>query len=177
MYGTEPDTEKLAAFMARVVVRPNGCWHFGKSRRGYATTKLFGRKNGAHRVSWEIHRGAIPEGLFVCHHCDNPPCVNPEHLFIGTVSDNAQDMLKKGRGRKVPQKSTCSAGHDLLLFGVPRSDKGSGRVRCGICLRQRKKEYEERNRERRREYMERYKPRRNELSRLRYAALREAKQV
>ena len=65
----------------------------GRGRRGMGTER-------AHRVSWMIHFGPIPKGLFVCHKCDNPQCTNPEHLFLGTVYENNADMLAKGRNVK-----------------------------------------------------------------------------
>lgn len=77
----------------------DGCWEWvaGKTPRGYGKFRLLDGHIGAHRYCWEITNGPIPDGLFVCHRCDNPPCVNPEHLFLGTSQDNIDDMVEKGR--------------------------------------------------------------------------------
>lgn len=64
---------------------------------GYGQVRWDGRQQGAHRIAWEERNGPIPERLLVCHRCDNPPCCNPAHMFLGTVRDNAADMLRKGR--------------------------------------------------------------------------------
>lgn len=85
----------------------NGCWiwqrapngrGYGQIREGRWPAKNF-KTHLAHRLSWEIHNGPIPPGLFVCHHCDVRLCVNPAHLFLGTIQDNLRDMREKGRGR------------------------------------------------------------------------------
>ena len=78
---------------------PDKCWEWQANLgRGYGMFSIEGRSIVAHRVSWTMLRGPIPEGMLVLHKCDNRKCVNPNHLFIGTQSDNVCDMLAKGRG-------------------------------------------------------------------------------
>jgi hypothetical protein len=80
------------------------CWEWTAHRHplGYGQFTLKkGTFVGAHRVSYALTFGPIPEGKVICHHCDNPPCVNPGHLFLGTQRDNAFDMLSKGRADRV----------------------------------------------------------------------------
>jgi hypothetical protein len=80
----------------------SGCflWMGAQHRQGYGSVGKKGKSFLAHRVSWELYRGKIPNGLCVLHSCDNPPCVNPGHLFLGTYSDNNYDCGKKGRSNK-----------------------------------------------------------------------------
>lgn len=81
-------------------IKMDGCWGWTGNRDadGYSTMYFNKKTLKSHRVSWIIHNGKIPEKLLVLHKCDNPPCTNPEHLFLGTQKDNWDDMVKKGRG-------------------------------------------------------------------------------
>lgn len=76
-------------------------WKVGKDKDGYGQYWFKKRPTKAHRASWEIHYGKIPDGLWVLHHCDNPSCVNPRHLFLGTVLDNNRDTIRKNRKHDV----------------------------------------------------------------------------
>ena len=83
----------------------NGCWSWtgNVNPKGYGTIKRGYNENNivAHRASWEVHRGPIPDGMLVLHKCDNPPCTNPDHLFLGTHQDNMDDMVTKERQSKL----------------------------------------------------------------------------
>lgn len=78
---------------------PDDCWNWlsTKNELGYGFYRFNKKFNKSHRLSYIFTFGEIPEGLCVCHKCDNPSCVNPNHLFLGTMKDNTQDMIKKGR--------------------------------------------------------------------------------
>jgi hypothetical protein len=93
------------------VNKTDGCWIWtaAKTRGGYGNFGLGSKRYvRAHRLAWELTYGSIPAGMFVCHRCDNPPCVNPSHLFLGTSSDNLRDCVAKGR--HVPYRTTAHKG-------------------------------------------------------------------
>jgi hypothetical protein len=79
--------------------KSDGCWEWeaGKDSKGYGAFRIAGRMQLSHRVAYQLYVGEIPAGLCACHRCDNPGCVNPAHLFLGTQADNVRDRDNKGR--------------------------------------------------------------------------------
>lgn len=108
--------EKLARrFWSKVAISedPQHCWEWTRYRntKGYGRFRIGIPALMAHRVAWELTNGEIPDGSLVLHRCDNPPCCNPHHLFLGTSKDNSDDMYAKGREapakvRRGPRKLT-----------------------------------------------------------------------
>ena len=146
------------------VKKTDGCWERGGANNGcgYSLIEVAGRRTYAHRYAWEISNGPIPKGLFVLHKCDNPPCVRPDHLRIGTHTENMIDCGAKGRnklqgnpdyarkhaeaswktrrsnygpsGMKPFARATkCPRGHEYSLESASRTIGGSWR--CRICRR------------------------------------------
>lgn len=139
----------IEGFMDRVMPEPNsGCWLWMGNladKRGYGLVSVrSGDKYiriGAHRFSWQLHKGPIPKGILVCHHCDVPSCVNPDHLFLGTHSDNTKDAHSKGRmdaGEKWRTKTHCPQGHQ---YDEANTFRYQGRRYCRACGRKYRKTY------------------------------------
>ena len=140
----------LDTFMRKINVSPSGCWEWTgiRNREGYGIYNMSNltRSRLAHRISFALHIGPPLKDSKVCHHCDNPPCVNPSHLFIGRDEDNVRDMWEKKRSF-TPFKTSpmCKRGH--LFTEVSTYWKPNGRRTCRICSNIQKRNYNKTKRE------------------------------
>lgn len=113
----------LPELLAKYTVATNGCWEWTgtKNRQGYGVVGLYiaGAAIGvpAPRLQWMHHHGEIPDGHVVLHKCDNPPCVNPDHLSIGTQADNLADMRAKGRDNTAAGMKALREFHEKVRRG------------------------------------------------------------
>ncbi len=134
----------MKSIVARCAKSKNGCliWPKAKDRDGYGVASWRGRYVRAHRLAWQQTNGSIPEGLLVLHRCDNPPCCNPDHLWLGTHADNQADKKAKGRAQKQNGESNGRAkltkAQVLSILADPRRQiaiaADYGVSRSSICL-------------------------------------------
>lgn len=107
------------------------CWEWKKSlaKTGYGQFWMNGKNISSHRASWILHKGEIPSGLWICHHCDNKKCVNPDHLFLGTVQDNVDDAISKGLFSKQKSKINDEKISDVIkLYSEGMTHKEIGKL-------------------------------------------------
>jgi len=127
--------EPLERRFWRHVDRGAGCWLWRGPRNQAGYGQLHHRSGGAtsvHRFSYELHHGPIPKGLFVLHHCDNPSCVNPDHLYAGTARDNTLDAM--GRGRWVAPASAARTRRSKLTDDQVRAIRADTRKHVLIAI-------------------------------------------
>ena len=134
----------LERIMARVRVnKQTGCWEYIGSKQGklgygsVAIKSLNGkfRRRTAHRLMWILRNGRVPERWhFVCHKCDNPPCCNPDHMYLGTLADNNKDMAAKGRYNH-QKKTHCRHGHEFTPENTYRAPSRPNKRACRECAR------------------------------------------
>ena len=128
-----------------IVNKTNSCWIWtaGTNQKGYGQIKVNGKTKAAHRISYMIYKGEIGD-LYVCHTCDNPPCINPDHLWLGTCKDNHQDREIKRRGKN-SRKTHCPQGHEYNEKNTYYSKRGCRNCRVCDNEKQKKRYWDKRN--------------------------------
>lgn len=128
-----PEMTAKQRLEGRYRITDTGCWEWTRATdgRGYGIVNFRGKSCRAHRLSYTAFKGEIPPGLVVMHACDNPPCINPDHLSIGTTSDNIRDAVAKKRHPK-SRVTECPAGHSYAEYGMTTR---RGHRKCRECDR------------------------------------------
>lgn len=126
---TPADRDSLKHRLLRAMVPSDGCWEWQRGlEKGYGRLRFKGAVIYAHRASWGVHVGPIPDGLWVLHHCDNRSCINPAHLFLGTNADNVADRDRKKR-RTTPARFLNQNGEANIQAKLTAADVVAIRVR------------------------------------------------
>lgn len=130
---------QLERFWQRLQKTETDCWVWPGpvNAGGYGLIKVKRRHLVTHRYAYQHSHGEIPDGMKVLHRCDNPPCCNPAHLFLGTQADNLDDMRRKGRAVYPEKKTACHNGHLLTPENTKLYNLKNGNVQrsCRECLR------------------------------------------
>ena len=133
----ETDNSLTTRFFTKVEQAPSGCWEWiaSKTADGYGQFRYPTSTSSvkrAHRASYDYFYGGIPEGKQVNHHCDNPGCVNPAHLYAGTQQENVDDLMARGRHRGTTPRATCNKGHERSTENTLVNEK-TGMRSCRVC--------------------------------------------
>lgn len=142
--GRYTDAQYIERIKSKVTITESGCWEIAgfqhklrnvKSHtKGYVLFSYRGTQQMAHRLVYRLFVGLVPDGMQVCHKCDNPPCVNPAHLFLGDQIANMRDMAAKKRNKA--GRTHCIRGHELSGNNIiVRPTAGGVRRGCKICLK------------------------------------------
>lgn len=132
------DADYLARLKSKLKMMPSGCWEIQgfRHKEGYGHMSYRNKGVRAHKLMYMLAVGPIPDGICVLHRCDNPPCCNPAHLWLGTRGDNIRDAAKKGRHQE-QQKTHCPRGHAYAGENLAYHPNGA-RV-CRMCCRGRQR--------------------------------------
>lgn len=138
MKGVKPGTplDETERFWTHVT-KTSGCWVYStknKLGRGLFWRRHLRRSQAAYRVAWEFAHGAIPDGLFICHKCDNPSCVRPDHLFLGTPLDNMRDKIQKGRDTRGEAVNTAKLTAEQVIQIRARRAAGASTIELAAAF-------------------------------------------